>query len=252
MARRRRLGRRVRRNPPVQARRTTRRRTVRRTVARSAARTSSISPALRAKISRGVKLANARRRSGGGIARRVFSSSPARRSASRRSSGGLMRMGGGNPLTKIFSKEILMTGGGAVAASLATGYLLANYGSKLPLATQTYGPLIYHLAIPTAGYMLTRKKAPAFANGLLIGGIVMAVNDIMKMTGTTGFSAAPTKGRGPIVQDANGRLFQLNSYPDASRAKVGNFSVAGELGRTKTFGVPIDNQPPVFTDPWSV
>lgn len=173
---RRRARRSVRRNPTVKVR-----------------RSRHHSPAMRRKISLAVKRANRLRASGGGRRRSVAvirtaprrslrrrSVSVARRSARRsfrRFSGG----GGGISIKSLLSKDILMTASGAISASFLTTWLLRTYGSKLPMANTLAGRVGYKLAIPFAGAYVANKflKQRQVAQGMLIGGVVMAINEII-------------------------------------------------------------------------
>lgn len=171
------------------------------------------SPAMRAKIGRAVKLAMARRRSGGGSARPVRRVSRRRRSVavvhtrpisrrrrSVRAFGGVARRrsfrrrgarrfgggggGAGSLIKQLTSRQTLSLAGGAIGASFVTTYILSNYGAKLPGATSQYGRIFYKLAIPTAGAFLVKKVNRDAATGMLVGGIVMAVNDLIANMGS--------------------------------------------------------------------
>jgi len=164
--------------------------------------TPVMTPALRALIGRRVREAMAARRSSGGSM-----------VVSRRRSGGFRRRSGGGfgggSLMSTFkgaiSRPLLMKAGGAIAASLGTGYILNKWGSSLPLATNTYGKLIYTMGIPVAGAFLIRRKSRDLAEGMIIGGLVMSINS--------------------LISD-----FMTKAPAAAAPATVGAYSVAGELG----------------------
>lgn len=105
-----------------------------------------------------------------------------------------------------------MKAGGAVGASLLTGFILNKWGASLPLANNKYGRILYTLGIPVAGAYLVRKKNRDLAEGLVIGGLVMTINTLMQ-----GFRAA------------------VPAAAPAAPAALGSYGVAGELG-TGTFG----------------
>lgn len=196
--------------------RTTRRRSVRRirrnpTVA-VARRTRHHSPAMRAKISRAVKAANRRRSSRpfrtrfASIRRRVGRRF-ARRSF-RRSGGG----GGSLSLKTLLSRNVLMTAGGAISASFLTSWLLRTYGARLPMANTTWGRISYKLAIPFAGAWAAKKYARQhdFAHGLIIGGVVMAVNDLIASFHAPKVAAGTVAGVGGPADYASGMIDGMN------------------------------------------
>lgn len=201
-ARNKRLGRSSRRRPSARRRR----RSVttvsirRNPVAR---RSRTHSPAMRAKISRAVKAANRRRgssRSMGlrvrSIARRVRHSRVGRSFSRRfrRSGGG----GGSLSLKTLISKQVLMTASGAISASFMTSWLLRTYGSKLPMANTMWGRIGYKLAIPFAGAYVAKRfaKQHDLAHGLIIGGVVMAVNDLIASFNAPHVAAGTVAGVG--------------------------------------------------------
>lgn len=163
--------RRIRRNPP-QRTTTSRRRTH--------------SAAMRAKISRAVKAANRRRSSRPfartrAVIRRVGirrSGAVSRRRGIRRA----FRSAGSNlSLKTLLSRNVLMTASGAISASFLTSWLLRTYGARLPMANTMWGRIGYKLAIPFAGAWAAKKfaKQHDLAHGMIIGGVVMAVNDLI-------------------------------------------------------------------------
>lgn len=100
------------------------------------------------------------------------------------------------------SRPLLMKAGGAVVASVGTGYVLNRWGASLPLANNQYGRIVYTLGIPILGAYVIHRKSRDLAEGLVIGGLVMTINTLMQ-----GFRAAT-----------------------AAPAAVGSYAVAGELG----------------------
>jgi len=229
-------------NPPRRAKRRK---------AATARRSRHHSPAMRAKISRAVKAAM-RRRSGGGmvvhrrrpvrrhsyaIARRR-SYAPARRS-NRIVMGRLLNPRGGrrmrrrsfrrrNPvgglagIKSMLNSNTLAIAGGAITGSVATGWVLGKYGSMLPGSSSKFGPAIYQLAIPMTGAYFLRRKYPRFAEGLVIGGVIMAITTIMK-SGLAGASAAG------VVQGPLGNFYTVKPM-----------GLAGELGtRPRSMGTYI-------------
>lgn len=171
----------------------------------TARRSRTHSPAMRAKISRAVKAAQRRRKSGGGgVVRRSFSA------IRRRSSGG----GGGggsfnltNPFKQLFSKQVLTVAGGAVASSFLTQFILTRYGASLPMANQTFGRVAYKLLIPVAGAAAVKRFNRDLASGMLIGGAVMAINELIASfvprAGGTQVAALKSYGEGEYDGEAD-------------------------------------------------
>lgn len=194
--------RRVRTNPSPRVVYRTRTRTRFRTrVRRVHMNPPKMTPAMRRKVSLGVRRANRMRKS------------PVRR-LGRRMGGMASRFGGGSIMGSFksaLSSGMLMKAGGAVGASLGVGYILNKWGSKLPLANNQYGRVLYTFGIPVLLAYAVRKKSPTLAEGLVIGGLVMSINTLMQ-----GFKAA-------------------TAAPVAAPAAVGSYAVAGELG-DGTFG----------------
>ena len=113
-----------------------------------------------------------------------------------------------------FSKQMLMTAGGAVAASFGTGYVLNIWGASVPLASNYFGKLIYVLGLPVVAAGLLRKKSPDLAQGLIIGGLVMTVNSLMQSFKGTSAAAPATVSRFAVAgQLGNRNLFA--AYPQA-------------------------------------
>jgi len=222
--RRSRSGRFVARRKVATARRSTRRRVSRRV------RTNppKMTPAMRKKISLAVK-ASFRRRAAGGpvrraarrvttLARRITRPSfamarrPARRSMAHRSGGGGgSSLKSGKGIMGMVSKDTLMIAGGAVAASFGTGLLLNKIGDKLPgmssanPKTAEYARALYSVAIPIGAAYLLRNKQRRIAEGLVIGGLIMGFNSLIRSFAPS-MSAAPTT----VKQGAMGNFYETS------------------------------------------
>lgn len=233
------------------SRRTTARRSVRRTRVRRnpVTRSRTHSPAMRAKISRAVKAANRRRGSRPirsritAVARRArhsFRTFRARRSFRRSGGGG----GGSLSVKSLFSRSIVMTASGAISASFLTSWLLRTYGSKLPMANTMWGRIGYKLAIPFAGAYAVKKfaKQHDVANGMLIGGVVMAVNDLIASFNQPKVAAGTVAGVGGPADYASAMIPGMDSsnlLNDYSRAD-GEFYDEDPDGLGEYFDAPVD------------
>lgn len=118
-----------------------------------------------------------------------------RRRRGRRNGGG----GIGSPLAaakQLVSKDTLLTAGGAVLGGLATSYIFSRFGPtkldatgklvmkgtgefKLPLSDSRFGPLVYSLLIPVVGAVALRRAQPQLARGLIIGGAVLLIQNVV-------------------------------------------------------------------------
>lgn len=226
-------------NPPRRSRRA--KRVGKPAVAR---RSRHHSPAMRAKISRAVKRAMRSRRSSGAVMRtssrrRSMTSYRPRSAARRMSSGGLYVIkgrklnpqrrrqfrrrrnpGGLSSITGLLTKDVMMIAGGAVAASVGTGYVLSKFGASLPMASTTYGRIAYQLAIPVAAAYFLRNKFRTFATGMVVGGVVMAITTVMKQA--TGATAAAAASPSTVVQGPLGNFYEVKGM-----------GLAGEIGGSR-------------------
>jgi len=78
-------------------------------------------------------------------------------------------------------KPTLTIAAGAVGSGFLTGYLLNKFstatvgGFTLPLVNNTYGRILYQVGIPVAGAMLVKKYSPNLAKGMILGGVIAAI-----------------------------------------------------------------------------
>lgn len=219
-------------NPPRAHRRRTRR--IRRITRRNP---PAMTPTMRAKISRAVKAANARRRAGGGAIARIRGAISRRRPTvitARRSSRRAGRSGGSltkGVLGSILSPTTLGLASGAVTASIGTGFVLRTFGDKLPGSASTYGRVAYQLLIPATAAFFLRRKYRNFAEGLVVGGLVMASAELIRF-----MRAGTGAGAPPVLPQRAG----LGEYYDATRGLSG-MGLSGELGAPRGFRAYPDN-----------
>lgn len=212
------------------------------------------SAAMRRKIGAAVKRANATRRAGG--ARRskksrrtavvVRSASlPARRSArrsvrrsvvsrtyrARRSSGG----GRSISMKSIISKDNMLLAGGVIGSNLLSRVLMSRFGNMLPMASNPWVNSAYVLGISFVGAKVASKFSKPLAEGLLIGGLVAVINNIVStvMPAQVAAPAAPaapvseylgaygTLGVGPVSQQV-ATAPHVDAYLDSAPAFEGS------------------------------
>jgi len=170
-----------------------------------------MTPAMRRKVSAGVRRYYASR---GRRSVSVVHARPVRRFRGRASSSA--RMGSlMSSFRSAFSRPLLMKAGGAVIASIGTGFILNRWGASLPLANNTYGKLVYTMGIPVLGAWAIHRKSRDLAEGMVIGGLVMSINALMTTFNVSSIIPAAAPAATPAVS---------------------SYSVAGELGRGQPFG----------------
>ena len=80
----------------------------------------------------------------------------------------------------VFNKDNLMIAGGAVAASVVSNYALnSKMAEKLPMVTQPYARAAYLTLVPVIGGVLLRKVSPNIAKGMIIGGLVNGIAQLI-------------------------------------------------------------------------
>lgn len=218
-----------------------------------AKRSKHHSPAMRAKIGRAVRAAMRGRKSSGGSRRSVRRSSARRRSSRRsiirvapmavtrrrrsyrpkairrRRSGsrrGFSFGGGGIGIKSLFDKQTLMVAGGAVGGQFLTRFVLGKFGGSLPMlrngdgTVNQYGLIGYQLIIPLAGAFVVKRFNPTLAKGLLLGGVISAINSGLNLVQGLALAPSATSGTGEYL-DARG----VNALPPGYAA-VDQFSSA--------------------------
>ena len=113
------------------------------------------------------------------------------------------------------SKDTLQIAGGAVVASIGTGMLL-NKLTFLPFInavapkTRELARGAYSTLIPIGAAFLIRRKAPKIAEGLVIGGLIMGINSLIRSFAPV----APTA----IVQGPMGNFYEVGRNMGVSLA----------------------------------
>jgi hypothetical protein len=80
----------------------------------------------------------------------------------------------------IFSKDNLMVASGAVAGTIVSNYALnSQIATKLPMVTQPYARAAYLTLVPVIGGVLLRKVSPGIAKGMIIGGLVNGIAQLI-------------------------------------------------------------------------
>lgn len=214
-------------------------------IARRASRPAppKMTPAMRRKVSAGVRRYFAQRKARQAVssrpatravARSVRYSAPVRRSSRRRVSS--FSMPSSSPLKSLMSKDTLKIAGGAIGASFASDYVINKWGDKLPGMQSPYGQTAYRAAVPLGLAWLVRRWDSRIAQGMVIGAAIMVVNDLLRyfMTGSgrqferlglagelNGFAAPPSPARLDAIRRAKpygmhgfrGTVEQLASAP---------------------------------------
>jgi hypothetical protein len=137
-----------------------------------------------------------------------------------------------NPMTSdiigsfksILSKDNLHIAGGVIASSFLNKTIGNMLGSKLPMYSSPIGKTVYTIAIPVLAAVALRRFAPKFAEGVALGGLITAVNQLVGQFAPTyagtfqsyidsgdmsSMSLTPTTGS---IDSARGTSSAVNSY----------------------------------------
>lgn len=178
-----------------------------------------MTPAMRRKVSLGVRRANARRR--GGI---------------RRFTGGGGGLGKALTIKGLLSKETIQTAGGAVGAGFLTSFIIRRFGMQLPMATTGIGSVAYSLLIPFAGAYLVKNVNRRVAEGMAIGGVVLAINRIIELyVPQVGALVSP-----PVA----GTSEYLNGFASPTQA------IGAGYEAVDTFGAGVYDSDSAFKEAW--
>lgn len=220
---------------------------------------------MRRKIGLAVKRAMAARKRGGGVSRRVsrrrrvavVAVAPRRAirrrrvsgfggySVRRRRSGRRSFGGGGSIIKQLTSKSVLSLAAGAVGASFVTTFVMSRFAAQLPGANTQPGRLFYKLAIPAAGAFLVRKVNREAATGMLVGGVVMVVNDLIANLGKPG-TVAGYSGYGGEADFAT-QSYMLGEGEEFGEQELGEYFDEGEeLGAAEFNTDPLYQSQPAF------
>ena len=135
------------------------------------------------------------------------------------------------------SRDTLTVAGGAVGSSVLTAYVINKWGSQLPGANSVWGRVAYDLLIPFGGAMLVKRVNHRLAQGMIIGGAFMALNDVL------GYVLAQTK-MGPVAGAKE--YLDYTPAPRALNEPVPNYSAVQQ------FGDSVYDSTPAFRDPWAI
>lgn len=142
----------------------------------------------------------------------------------------------------VFSKDTLTIAGGAIGSGLLTSIVLNRFGTMLPMSGSPIGGIFYRLAIPVGGAYVVNKflKQRKLAEGMIIGGVVLALNQVINLylpqVGAA-VNATPAPAIAPTGEYL-GALPPMNASYDA----------------TSTFGAPpssISSEPAFPDSAWS-
>ena len=84
-------------------------------------------------------------------------------------------------LRNTVSKDNLQIAGGVIASNLVNGLVQRQFGGMLPMNNTTLGKTAYTIAIPVLASLVVRRFAPKVAEGMALGGLITAVNQLVGM-----------------------------------------------------------------------
>jgi hypothetical protein len=147
-----------------------------------------------------------------------------------------------------------MTAGGAVLGGLATSFIYSRFGPtkvdatgkvvlksagefKLPGSDSRYGGLIYSLLIPVAGAWALHKAQPRVAQGMIIGGAVLLIQNVVALVqAQTGLAITGTRS----YLNAGGTIGLRGALPTAGYSAIkafGNSLDSGSAFRSNTWSM---------------
>lgn len=173
--------------------------------------------AIRRKISRSLR----RRKS-----RRSYSVNPPAVRSSRRSrrshrssTAGYAAVLGRGELGRLFSRQNLTVAGGAVLSSLTTSWVMKKFGASLPFSGSVYGRMAYKALIPVGAAMVVKRWSRPLAEGMIIGGAVLVINEVVRMlmsSSILGSAASPVAATGEYLDPVGEYLDPVGEYLDPS------------------------------------
>jgi hypothetical protein len=87
-------------------------------------------------------------------------------------------------LTTFISRPVLLTAGGAVTGGIVTNWVirsLAQAGIRLPGINIPAVDIVYQVSIPFVAANFVQRLNRNFAEGMVIGGVIMGLNSLMAL-----------------------------------------------------------------------
>jgi hypothetical protein len=154
---------------------------------------------------------------------------------------------------QLVSKDTLMVAGGAVLGGLATSFVFSRFGPtkvsatgalvpkaagefKLPGSDSRYGPLLYSLLIPVAGAYALHKSQPKLAQGMIIGGAVLLIQNVVNLAQGALTGGGRVAGAGSYL-NAGGTLRALPTPGYSAVKAFGNALNSGSAFRSNTWAL---------------
>ena len=157
----------------------------------------------------------------------------------------------------IFSKDNLTVAAGAIAGTVLTQQLVARFGANLPLinssnpTTKKVGVLTLDVGLPFLGAYLVRKQSPNLAKGMIIAGLVNAMNDALKLfsPGTYSQLYSPVASTGAYLNYRN--VPNVLPVGDISDSRAPGYSGMNALANVRGAAGALDNSRAFPSDAWN-
>lgn len=149
----------------------------------------------------------------------------------------------------VVSKDNLQIAGGVIGASVLNKFVIGRFGASLPMASTPLVNTLYQAAIPAVAAVAVRKFAPRVAEGLVLGGLVVAVNGLLQqfLPQAAGFSSyidqTPPQ---PILPYPTGGLSPITGSVDSASRINANIG-----SNTMAYSGIYDSPMPFQSDAWA-
>lgn len=156
-----------------------------------------------------------------------------------------------NPMTSdiigsfksILSKDNLHIAGGVIASSFLNKTVGNMLGDKLPMYSSPIGKTVYTIAIPVLAAVALRRFAPKFAEGVALGGLITAVNQLV------GQYAPAYAGTFQSYIDSNNAMGQ--NYTSLTPTTGSVDSARGTSSAVDSYSGIYDSPAPFTSDAWN-
>lgn len=146
-----------------------------------------------------------------------------------------------------------MVAGGAVGAGLLTTYVVNRFSTNLPGAATPVGSIAYKLLIPFVGAYLVKRVNKDLAEGMIIGGAVLAINQAINQFAPQipAMVAGTTAGVHGYLNRGSGLRGLPGAYLPARRNGVGAYlhgmpNMNASYDANSAFGQSVYDSEPAF------
>jgi len=157
----------------------------------------------------------------------------------------------------LFSKDNLTIAAGAIAGTSATQYAMAYFGKNLPLInsesenTRAIGRMTFAVGVPFIGAYAVRKYSPNLAKGMIIAGLVNALNEGIKYFAKDAYIKlySPVASTGAYLNYRN--IPNVLPVGDISDSRAPGYSGMNALANVRGAAGALDNSRAFPADAWN-